>query len=65
MYRRKKKTPVVVFTASENEADVNRAFVLGAKDFVHKPMDFDDYKTAVSGMVHKWAVTKESSDAIS
>lgn len=51
----KKKTPVVVFSASENEADVDRAFALGAREFVHKPMDLDDYKTAVSGMVQKWA----------
>jgi CheY-like chemotaxis protein len=55
MYPAKKnKTPVVVFSASENEADVSRAFSLGAKDFVHKPMDLDDYKTAVSRMILKW-----------
>jgi two-component system, chemotaxis family, response regulator Rcp1 len=50
-----RKTPVVVFSASQNEADVGRALSLGAKDFVHKPLDLDDYKTAVTGMVHKWA----------
>jgi len=50
----KKKTPVVVFTASENETDVSRAFSLGAREFVHKPMDLDDYKNAVSSMVQKW-----------
>jgi CheY-like chemotaxis protein len=49
-----KKTPVVVFSASENEADVDRAFSLGAREFIHKPMDLDDYKMAVSGMVRKW-----------
>lgn len=49
------KAPVVVFSSSENKADVDRAFSLGAKDFVHKPSDLDDYKTAVSGMVQKWA----------
>jgi CheY-like chemotaxis protein len=50
----KKKTPVVVFTASENDADLSRALALGAKDFVHKPMDLDEYKTAVSRMILKW-----------
>src|SRR5579864_3783284 len=49
-----KKAPVVVFTASDNEADVDRAFSLGAREFVHKPMDLDEYKTTVSGMVQKW-----------
>jgi chemotaxis family two-component system response regulator Rcp1 len=50
-----KKTPVVVFTASENKADVDRAFSLGANEYVHKPMDLDDYKSTVCGMVQKWA----------
>jgi CheY-like chemotaxis protein len=49
-----KKTPVVVFTASENEADVDRAFSLGAREFIHKPMDLDTYKSTVSGMVRRW-----------
>src|ERR1700730_12543413 len=55
LYHPKKKAPVVVFTASQNEADADRAFSLGVREFVHKPMDLDDYKTAVSGMVQKWA----------
>ena len=50
-----RKSPVVVFSASQNEADVGRVLSLGAKDFVHKPLDLDDYKTAVTGMVRKWA----------
>ncbi len=50
-----KKTPIVVFSASQNEADVRRVLSLGAKEFVHKPLSLDDYKTAVIGMVQKWA----------
>src|SRR5579872_2973389 len=53
-YPAKDTTPVVVFTASEKEDDMNLAFSLGAREFVHKPMDLDDYKAAVSGMVQKW-----------
>lgn len=49
------KTPVIVFSASQNEADVGRVLSLGAKEFVHKPLDLDDYKTAVTGIVQKWA----------
>ncbi|HTA67049.1 MAG TPA: response regulator [Bryobacteraceae bacterium] len=56
MYPPKKdQTPVVGFTASENETDVSRAFSLGAKEFVHKPMELDEYKASVCGMVKKWA----------
>jgi chemotaxis family two-component system response regulator Rcp1 len=53
-YTRRKTTPVVVFTASQNEEDVDRAYSLGARDFITKPMDLDEYKSAVSGVVHKW-----------
>jgi chemotaxis family two-component system response regulator Rcp1 len=53
-----RKTPVVVFTASENQADTDRAMQLGAFECVHKPMDLDDYKTAVCGMIQKWISTK-------
>jgi CheY-like chemotaxis protein len=60
-----KKTPVVVFTASENEADADRAFTLGAKDVIHKPMDLDDYKTAVSRMILKWVPREETGAALS
>src|ERR1700730_264018 len=62
---KKNKTPVVVFSASENEADVSRALSLGAQDFVHKQMDLDEYKSAVSGMVQKWAPPKENGDTVS
>jgi len=62
---KKTKTPVVVFSASENEADVSRAFSLGAREFIHKPMDLDEYKSAVSGMVQKWAATKGSGALVS
>ena len=50
-----RKTPVVVFSSSQNEADVGRVLSLGAKDFVRKPLDLNDYKTAVAGMVERWA----------
>lgn len=48
------KTPVVVFSASENEAEMTRALSLGAREFVHKPLDLDEYKNAVTGMIRKW-----------
>ena len=51
---KKNKTPIIVFSASEREADVSRAMSLGASEFIHKPMDLDEYKGAVFGMVQKW-----------
>ena len=55
-----KKAPVVIFSASEREADLNRAFSLGAKEFIHKPLDLDDYKSAVTGIVRKWAAPRST-----
>ena len=65
LYPSKKKRPVVVFSASENDADVSRAFSLGAKEFVHKPMDLDEYRNAVCGMVQKWVLPEERGTSIS
>jgi hypothetical protein len=36
------------------QSEAERFDVDGAREFVHKPMDLDEYKTAVSGMVQKW-----------
>jgi len=52
-----KMTTVVVFTASLNEEDEGRVLSLGAKEFVHKPMGLQDYKTTVCRMVRKWAAS--------
>jgi CheY-like chemotaxis protein len=54
LYHSMKTTPVVVFSASQNEGDVIRALWLGASDFVRKPTDIDAYTTAVIGMIQKW-----------
>jgi FixJ family two-component response regulator len=50
-----KTTPVVVFTASLNDSDEMRAMSMGAREFVRKPMELQDYKTAVCRMVRTWA----------
>jgi CheY-like chemotaxis protein len=46
--------PVVVFSSSTNQADIQRSFQLGAKDFVPKPSDLDLYKRVVSYIVRRW-----------
>jgi len=53
-YPARESTPVVVFTASQSDADVDRAFSLGAREFIHKPIELDEYKSVVSLMVRKW-----------
>ena len=47
--------PVVIFSASSNPSDVERTLALGAREYVHKPMDMVGYRKAVLQMVHNWA----------
>jgi CheY-like chemotaxis protein len=47
--------PVVVFSASMNKADVDRAFEQGAVEYIQKPMDLRAYKEAVLAMIDLWA----------
>jgi two-component system response regulator AdeR len=46
--------PVVVFSASKNPSDTAKALELGAKEFVEKPADIDEYTEAVWKMIWKW-----------
>jgi CheY-like chemotaxis protein len=47
--------PVVVFSASKNLSDKAEALALGAREFVEKPLDLDEYTEAVWKMIGKWA----------
>ena len=64
-YPLKQKTPVVVFTASENRADTDRALSLGALECVHKPLDLNEYKSTVAGLVEKWVPREDASVPVS
>ena len=46
--------PVVVFSSSTSPNDIQRSFELGVRDFVPKPLDFDDYTRVVSYIVRRW-----------
>src|ERR1700720_4918219 len=46
--------PVVVFSASKNPADNAKMLELGAKEFIEKPTDLDEYTEAVWKMIWKW-----------
>jgi CheY-like chemotaxis protein len=50
------KTPVVVFSAYWNDVDLDRAFALGVREYVEKPMDLEAFKQAVRDMVQEWAI---------
>jgi CheY-like chemotaxis protein len=55
----RKDIPVVIFSASMRSSDVERTLSMGAKEYIHKPMDMVGYRNAVLGMVRNWAMPEE------
>ena len=50
--------PVVVFSASLNDAERARALALGAREFIEKPNDVDEFIRAVRGIIDRWSRDK-------
>jgi DNA-binding response OmpR family regulator len=48
-------TPVVVFSASSNEAERKRVMELGAREFIQKPADLGAFSAVVCGIIERWA----------
>ena len=55
--------PVVIFSGSMNPAHKAEALRLGAKQFVTKPMQLDEYVDAVWKMIANWATRSTASTA--
>jgi chemotaxis family two-component system response regulator Rcp1 len=53
-------TPVVVFSSTKNPSEKERSLALGAREFVSKPMDLDEFSEAVRKIVDTWAMPKET-----
>jgi DNA-binding response OmpR family regulator len=50
----RKKAPVVIFSSTQNKAEVQEALALGAREYVQKPIGFEPYANAVRGIVQRW-----------
>jgi DNA-binding response OmpR family regulator len=59
--RSKPKAPVVVFSSSSNPADIQESTELGAKEFVRKPIDLEEYAARVSRIVRDWLPDADAS----
>jgi CheY-like chemotaxis protein len=46
--------PTVVFTSSLNENAAERAIALGAREFIRKPSNYEEYIDAICGMIERW-----------
>ena len=49
-----KLIPVVVFSSSNYDLDIDKCYNLGINSFVVKPMDFINYKKTVSHIINFW-----------
>jgi len=54
-----RRIPVVVFTSSNEQADVVGCFDTGANGFVRKSVDFDEYMKKVSKLADYWLNVNE------
>jgi len=46
--------PVVIFSSSANQADVQRTLMMGAREYVRKPLSLKGFTQAVQGIVDRW-----------
>jgi DNA-binding NarL/FixJ family response regulator len=51
----KPPAPVVVFSSSSNPTEIQRAKELGVREFVQKPIDFEEFEKVVKRMIRDWA----------
>jgi CheY-like chemotaxis protein len=54
---RLKRMPVILLTSSNQSADINRAYDLGANSFLVKPPDLDSLTQLVKTVAHYWVDT--------
>ena len=62
--RSKPKVPVVVFSSSSNPVDIQGSVELGAKEFVQKPTDLEEYAESVSRIVRDWLPATDASTSL-
>jgi len=49
------KLPVVVFTSSAHESDVQACYEYGANAYVSKPIDINDFHKSIAAIANFWA----------
>ena len=55
-----KLIPVIILTSSKEEADLTRAYKLGANSYIRKPVDFIKFKEAIQQLGLYWVELNES-----
>ena len=55
------RVPVVVFSSSDYDEDINRCYALGAASYVRKPISFEHLKETVADIARYWLSTNVTS----
>ena len=59
-----KVIPVVVMTSSKEDADIEKAYKLGANSYIVKPIDFDKFFKAVANVGLYWMAINQPPEAV-
>ena len=57
---RLRRLPVVILTSSKEEQDILKSYDLGANSYIRKPVDFDQFTTAVHQLGLYWLLLNEA-----
>lgn len=57
---RTKAIPVVILTSSREEQDIVRGYDLGVNSYIVKPVDFEQFMSAVKQIGYYWMLLNES-----
>ncbi len=55
-----KKIPVVILTSSKEDPDMEKCYMLGANSYIVKPVEFDNFKKAVSEVGLYWMLLNQA-----
>jgi CheY-like chemotaxis protein len=56
---RTRAIPIVILTSSKETKDLVAGYRLGASAFVQKPMDFEEFRSAIKEIAAFWLVRNE------
>jgi two-component system response regulator len=54
-----KTIPVVVLTSSKEDPDIKKCYALGVNSYVVKPVEFDEFKKAISSLGLYWMIVNQ------